>query len=64
MTGERLSRINPFGDHTAIKLFDGDTLRREVGFLVCRAKRLHRCPFALQRNAHPSRRRICGWPLI
>ena len=47
-----------FNHYASIKFFDGDAVRREVGFLVLRAKRLHRCPLTLQRNGHPSRCRI------
>jgi hypothetical protein len=52
--GERVARVDSFTYYTAVKLFDGNALRREIGFLVGRAKRLHRCPFVLQRNGHPS----------
>jgi hypothetical protein len=58
VAGERFSRIDSFGDHAAVKPFDGDASRREVGFLVCGTERLYRSPFAVQRNGHPSRRRI------
>jgi hypothetical protein len=58
MAGERFSWADPFGDHAAVKLFDGDALPREIGSLVCRTERLYGSPFALQRNGHPSRRGI------
>jgi hypothetical protein len=70
VTGERFAWIGSLSDYTPIKRFDGDAFRRKVG---CRTKRLHRSPFAVQRNGHPSIRccycmlrttRNLAWPDI
>jgi hypothetical protein len=58
VTVERFPRVASLRDHPAVKLFDGDAIGREVGFLIWGTKRLNRRPFAVQRHGHPSRRRI------